>query len=107
MKDAVHGVFQVNERRHIMSDQLKGWVAGKMGDVSLGAGDEVVHADDRPALGQQDVAQVLADESSTAGHERAHQEAPLCSDNFRRAHSIILPLWLHVAKRPGRLVDNA
>ena len=46
-----------------------------MRDVVLGAGEEVVHARDVAAIGEQALAQVRAEEAGAAGDEDAFAEA--------------------------------
>ena len=51
------------------------WVAQEFGDVGLGAGDQVVDADDLVAVSEQPAAEVAPDEASSARDGDPHQSS--------------------------------
>ena len=69
VEDAVH--LQAQRLRHIVADELEIRLAQKMGDIRLGAGEQVVEADDIRALGHQAFAKMRTDESRPSGNEHA------------------------------------
>ena len=54
-----------------MAHELKVRMIQQMGDVVLGAGEEVVQADNVVAVGQQSFTEMRAEEAGTAGDEDA------------------------------------
>ena len=69
-----YGLYRVvvTERKgHIVAHQLEVRVIEQMGNVVLGAGEEVVQADDVVAVVQQAFAEMRAEEAGTTGDEDA------------------------------------
>ncbi len=57
-----------------MAHQLEIRVVEEMGDVVLGAGEEVVETDDVVAFSEQALAEMAAEEAGAAGDEDAFSE---------------------------------
>jgi hypothetical protein len=67
--DLVH--LDIQREGDVVAHQLEARVVEQVGDVGLGAGEEVVGTEHVVALGQQAVAQVAAQEAGAAGDEDA------------------------------------
>ena len=65
--DFVH--LHVQREGDVVAQEFKVRVVEQVGDVVLGAGEEVVDADDVVALGQQALAEVAAQEAGAAGNQ--------------------------------------
>jgi hypothetical protein len=65
--DLVH--LDVEREGHVVTNQLEQRVAHQVGDVALGAGEEIVDAEHVMAISQQSIAQVRAQEAGAAGNE--------------------------------------
>src|SRR5262249_19056237 len=63
--------LDIERKRHVVTHQLEAIVADEMGDVALGAGEEIVDADEVGATLQQALAQMRAEKAGTAGHQNA------------------------------------
>jgi hypothetical protein len=63
--------LDIERERHVVTHQLEPLGADEMSDVALGAGEEVVDADDIRAPLQQSLAQMRAEEAGPAGHQNA------------------------------------
>ena len=74
-----------------MAHQLEALGADEMRDVALGAGEEIVDADDVVAALQQALAQMRAEEPGPAGHEyplfEMHLRSVACAAASPRAPS--------------------
>ena len=85
--DVVH--LDIERKGHIVAQQLKVRMIEQMGDVVLGAGEEVVKTDDIMAVVQQAFAKVRAEEACTANDEDAgavgvvFHRLPLRAENAR------------------------
>ena len=69
MPDEVHRLVEKEKLRDVLLDELEVPVAGKVGDVLDGAGNEVVNADNTMAAGEQQVGQVRAKKTRGAGDD--------------------------------------
>src|SRR3989344_4230558 len=67
--DLVH--LDVERERHVVAQQLKMRITDEMGDVVLGAGEEIVHAQHVVPVGDQPLAEVRAQEPGAAGDQDA------------------------------------
>ncbi len=67
--DLVH--LHVKGEGDVVAHQLEVGVVEQVGDVVLGAGEEVINADDVMAVGEEAFAQVAAQEAGAAGDEDA------------------------------------
>jgi hypothetical protein len=63
--------FHVERESHVVTHQFEALVADDMRDVTLGAGEEIVDADEIGAALQQALAQMRAEKTGPAGHENA------------------------------------
>src|SRR5580704_3427516 len=98
MPDIIDRDIEENEFRHILLDEFKIRIAPEMGDVVHRAGDKIVNADDLVPAGKQEVRQVRAEESGSAGDDGSwlfgfgfHQcdlFGPLCSLKIKRTAGI-------------------
>jgi hypothetical protein len=70
VEDGVQRAGDVDEVGHVHADQPEP-LADQVLDVAQASGEEVVHADDVPALGQQPAAQVGPEEAGAARDQRA------------------------------------
>ncbi len=66
--------FDIERKGNVVAHQLEIWVIEEMGDVVLGAGEEVVETDDVVAFGEQTPAEMAAEEAGAAGDEDAFPE---------------------------------
>ena len=69
VEDAVH--LQAQRLGHIVANELEIRRAQEVGDIRLGAGEQVVEADDIRAAGHQAFAEMRADEARSPGDENA------------------------------------
>ena len=74
VEDAVH--LQAQRLRHIVADELEIHLAKKVRDIRLGAGEQVVEADDIAALGHQALAKMRTDKARPSGDEHAFGVMP-------------------------------
>ena len=72
MEDVLDGSVWLKRFAHIVSDELKVWVRGEMGDVGFAARDEVIDAQDAYAFRDEPIAQVRADEPRSSRDEDVH-----------------------------------
>ena len=63
--------LDIQRKGDVVAHELEAGVVEQVGDVVLGAGEEVVDAEHVVALGQQAVAQVAAQKAGAAGDEDA------------------------------------
>ena len=61
--------LDIERESNVVTYQLEPLSADEMGDVALGAGEEIIDADDVRAPLQQALAQMRAEEAGAAGHE--------------------------------------
>jgi hypothetical protein len=66
--------FDIEREGDVVAHQLEIRVVEEMGDVVLGAGEEVVETDDVVAFGEQTLAEMAAEEAGAAGDEDAFSE---------------------------------
>jgi len=90
--DHVH--LDIEREGHIVTHPLKVRVVEQMGDVVLGAGEEVVEADDIMTIVQQAVAEMRAEEAGAAGDERAN--AGVVVFHFKK-ESLKKTVFMHLA----------
>jgi hypothetical protein len=77
MQDGVHRTVDVERLADIVLQRLEVAVAAKVGDVAGRAGDEVIDAEDLPAVGEQPFTEVGAEEPRAPGDDRpASYERP-------------------------------
>ena len=63
--------LQAQRFRYIVTNELEIRLAQEMGDICLGAGEQVVEADDIRAVSHQAFAEMRADKSRSSGDEHA------------------------------------
>jgi hypothetical protein len=77
MQEGVHRIVDVKRLADIVVERFEVTVASKVGDVAGRPGDEVINAEDLPALGEQPFAEVGAEETRAPGDDRpASYERP-------------------------------
>src|SRR5207245_131690 len=69
--------IQLQRVRDVVADKAEAIVPAQRLDVAQRAGDEVVHADDLVAPGQETLAEMGTDEPRSAGDNRPHAATPL------------------------------
>ena len=65
--DLVH--LDIERKGHVVTNELEARVAEQMRDVGLGAGEEIVDANDIVALSKEPVTKVRTEESGPASNE--------------------------------------
>jgi hypothetical protein len=70
VKDLVH--FQINRIDNVVADQFEVVTIQEMTDILLGAGEEIIQAEDIVRILQQAFAEVGTEKSGTAGDQDAH-----------------------------------
>src|SRR5881275_3092858 len=70
MEDVVERPFDVDVGGDVELDEAEAVAAEEMRDVLRAAGDEVVDADDFVAAGEEEIAEVRAEEARAAGDQR-------------------------------------
>ena len=68
MPNVIDGAIEEDKFGNVLLDEFEVGVATEMGDVVDATGDEVVDADDFVTAGEEEVAEVGAEEASGAGH---------------------------------------
>ena len=63
-------VWQENEIRDVVLDEVKIFVAGKVSNVGHVAGDQIIDRNDAMTFGQEPVAQMRTEKTGAAGHDR-------------------------------------
>jgi hypothetical protein len=77
MQEGVHRIVDVKRLADIVVERLEVAVASKVGDVAGRPGDQVINAEDLPAIGEQPLAEVGAEEARAPGDDRpASYERP-------------------------------
>jgi hypothetical protein len=71
MEDGVHRGIDVKRLADIVLERFEVAVGAKVGDIAGCPGDEVVDAEDLPAIGEEPLAEVGAQEARPSGDERA------------------------------------
>src|SRR5256885_15969234 len=94
MQDPVEGPVHPDVLGHVVAYEAEPGPRLEGRDVLRRPGDEVVHADDLPALVQQELAEVGADEPRAARDERPHRERQAGSTGLR-------PIEWYSKPKPG------
>lgn len=70
MQDGIDRTIDVKRLADVVLERREVGVAEKLGDVARRAADEIVDAEDLPAVGEQSLAEVGAEEARAPGDDR-------------------------------------
>ncbi len=70
MEHRIHRVVEAERLRDVVAEEAERRIPFEMGDIRLGAGQQVVRAQDVPPVGEQPLTQIGAEETSAAGDDR-------------------------------------
>jgi hypothetical protein len=71
VQDGIHRAIDVKRFADIVLQRFEIAVAAKVSDIAGRSGDEVVDAEDLPAIAEQPLAEVGAEEARATGDDRA------------------------------------
>ena len=74
MQNGVHRAGHINVARDVGPREPEPRVVRQVGNVGLDAGDQIVHRQDVPALGDEPVAQMRTKKPGSACNHRAHAQ---------------------------------